>query len=102
MTTGTGRYMNPRHGDVVKLTVEVAGGRIATRDYTFSGCDALPGVMREVVAMSDGHMAEDVARIEAHDVIERLRLGPDDERCALTAIAALRAAIVDARVKDLA
>jgi NifU-like protein involved in Fe-S cluster formation len=101
MTIGQGQYMNPRHGDVVKIAVDVTDGRIAPRQSSFSGCASIPAVMNELMKDVSGKTPEEASRIEARELIDRLRLSPDDERCALTAIAALRAALVDAYVKCL-
>lgn len=102
MSIGTGKYMNPRHGDVVRITVDVTDGRIMPRESSFSGCPSIPTVMNALIRDVTGKTLDEASRIEARELIDRLLLSPDDERCALTAIAALRAALVDAYLKDLA
>ena len=101
MTIGQGQYMNPRHGDVVKTTVDVSDGRITPQRSSFSGCPSILAVTNELMRDVSGRTPEEASHIEARELIDRLRLSADDERCALTAIAALRAALVDAYVKGL-
>ena len=102
MTVGMGKYMNPRHGDVVRITLDVTDGHVAMRDWSWSGCSTLGPVVGELVASVNGRSREEASRLEARELIERLVLSPDDERCALTVVAAFRAALVDAHVKELA
>ena len=102
MTIGRGTYANPRDGDVVEFEVDVVGDSVGVRTTTTRGCAAAARSAGELATWARGKTPEDAARIEARELIARLRLLPDEERCALTAIAALRAALVDAHVTALA
>ena len=101
MTQGTGTDANPRDGDRVTFTVEVVDGRVRVKQTTVDACAAARRAAEELVRYINGRPAEDAQLIEARDLIERLRLDADGERCALTALAALRAALVDVHVRTL-
>ncbi len=102
MTKGRGKYANPRDGDVVEFEVEVAHDSVAVPVLNIRGCGAALRAGGELARWAHGKTPEDAARIEARELIARLSLMADEERCALTAIAALRAALVDAHVTELA
>ncbi|HUQ41850.1 MAG TPA: iron-sulfur cluster assembly scaffold protein [Candidatus Limnocylindrales bacterium] len=101
MTEGVGRYANPRDGDVIEFHVEVIQNTVAVKSVDLRCCHSAMRSADELAAWSYGKTPEDAARIEPRELIARLSLAEDEERCALTAIAALRAALVDAHVKDL-
>ena len=102
MTVGRGKYANPRDGDVIEMDVDVRGGTVVVTRMDLRCCDAAVRASKELARLAYGKTSEDAARIEPHDLITRLDLSRDEERCALTAIAALRAALVDAHVTELA
>jgi hypothetical protein len=83
------------------MGVEVREDRVSITRIELHGCDALGRAARELSDMAQGRSPQVVSRIAPRQLIERLGLAPDDERCALTAIAALRAAIVDAHTRTL-
>ncbi|MDO8506774.1 MAG: iron-sulfur cluster assembly scaffold protein [Candidatus Limnocylindria bacterium] len=101
MSSGTGRYANPRDGDVVEFEVDVTHETIAVTRMELRCCPAATRAANALSRWSHGKTPEDAARIEPRELIERLLLSEDEERCALTVIAALRAALVDAHVKEL-
>ena len=102
MSVGTGSYMNPRDGDVVEIAVDTSDGFVHVTRVSVRGCAAAKRVAAEVSLRSRLRTPEDAARIEPTELIHRLELLPDEERCALTVVAAFRAALVDAHVKTLA
>jgi len=93
---------NPRDGDVIEMDVDVRDGKVAVTRMDLRCCEAATRAAKEIARLAYGHTPEDAARIEPPVLITRLDLTRDEERCALTAIAALRAALVDAHVKELA
>jgi NifU-like protein involved in Fe-S cluster formation len=99
---GRGRYANPRDGDVITFEVDVEHDAVAVKTMTAQGCGAAARAAGELSLWAQGKTPEEAARIEPRELIARLELGPDEERCALTAIAALRAALVDAHVTEIA
>ena len=102
MSVGHGKYANPRDGDIIEFEVDLTHGTVAVKTMAPRGCGAAARAAGELVRWTHGNTPEDSARIEPRELIERLDLLPDEERCALTAIAAFRAALVDAHVRDLA
>ena len=102
MSAGTGKYANPRDGDIVEFALDLTHDTVAVRFLTVRGCPASARAAGELARWAHGKTPEDASRIEPRELIERLSLMPDEERCALTAIAALRAALVDAHVRELA
>jgi hypothetical protein len=101
MSVGSGSDANPRDGDRITVDVDVRGDCVCVTRIDIHGCNALGLVARELSEMAQGRSPQVVARIAPREIIERLGLTAEDERCALTAIGALRAAIVDAHVKAL-
>ncbi len=102
MTLGVGSDANPRDGDRVTFTVEVADGRVRIVGTELNACGAAKRAAEEIRRRVGGEIADEIARIQVREIIDTLRLDADGERCALTALSALQAAIVDARVKQLA
>lgn len=102
MSIGRGKYANPRDGDVIEFEVDLTHDTVAVRSMATRGCPAASRAAGELARWAHGKAPEDAARIEPRELIERLELMPDEERCALTAIAAFRAALVDAHVRELA
>lgn len=101
MTRGVGSDANPRDGDRVTFTVELEDERVRIRGVELVACGAATRATEEIVRRVGGELAEDIAQVQVREIIEALRLDADGERCALTALSALRAAIVDARVRQL-
>jgi NifU-like protein involved in Fe-S cluster formation len=102
VSIGRGKYANPRDGDVIEYEVDLTHDTVAIRTIAARGCGAATRAAGELSRWAHGKTPEDAARIEPRELIQRLSLLPDEERCALTAIAAFRAALVDAHVNDLA
>jgi len=102
VTWGIGTDANPRDGDRVTFTVEVLDGRVRVRQTTLDACPAARRAAESLVRLVNGGTPEAAARIQVRELIDRLRLDADAERCALTALTALRAALVDVHVRLLA
>ncbi len=102
MSVGTGKYMNARDGDVVELTVVMSDEAVSITHIEARGCHRIYEAARALAEMTRLKTPEEAARVEPRELIERLGLDAEHERCALTAIAALRAALVDAHVKSVA
>ncbi len=101
MTFGTGSDVNPRDGDRVTFTVEVVDHRVRILGTELNACAAANRAAEEIRRRVGGEIADEIARTQVREIIETLRLDADGERCALTVLSALQAAIVDARVKEL-
>lgn len=103
MTRGIGSDANPRDGDRVKIEVDLEGGVVMEARVTGSGCEVSTKASSALTRLSRGRSRSEALAIGIADVTRQI--GPvdeDHERCVLTAIGALRAAIVDAHVKALA
>ncbi len=102
MTWGIGTDANPRDGDRITFTVEVVDGRVHVRQTMLSGCVAARRAAEEIVRRVEGRPPEAAELIVVREIIDELRLEADAERCALTALSAFRAALVDIHVRLLA
>jgi NifU-like protein involved in Fe-S cluster formation len=102
MTVARGKYMNPRDGDVIEYQIVLDHDRVLIPGFEVRGCDAARRAAYELARLARGKAPEDAARIDPRELIALLSLSPDEERCALTAVAALRAALVDAHITSLA
>jgi NifU-like protein involved in Fe-S cluster formation len=101
VTIGHGKYANPRDGDVIEMDVDVRDDRVTVTGMSLRSCDAGTRAAKELASWAHGMSPEDAALIEPRALITRLRLGADEARCALTTVAAFRAALIDARVNKL-
>ena len=100
MTEGAGSDANPRDGDRVSYRLEVApDGRVSNVSAWVSACEAGTAAATRLATMAEGHSVEEIRAINVAALAKILDLDTDEERCALTAIGALRAALVDAQVK---
>ncbi|HEY8824783.1 MAG TPA: iron-sulfur cluster assembly scaffold protein [Candidatus Limnocylindria bacterium] len=103
MTRGVGSDANPRDGDRVKIDVDVEGGLVMTARVSSSGCEVSTKASSALARLARGRARSEALGISVADVAGEI--GPideDHESCVLTAIRALRAAIVDAHVKAIA
>jgi NifU-like protein involved in Fe-S cluster formation len=100
VTEGAGSDANPRDGDRVSYRLEVApDGRVSNVSAWVAACKAGTAAATRLATMAEGHSVEEIRTIGVAALSKVLDLNPDEERCALTAIGALRAALVDAQVK---
>ncbi|MDQ2911735.1 MAG: iron-sulfur cluster assembly scaffold protein [Chloroflexota bacterium] len=103
MTRGVGSEANPRDGDRVKIEVNLQGGVVMEARVTLAGCEVSTKSSAAITRLARGKGRTEALTIGVVDVTGQI--GPIDEeheRCVLTAIGALRAAIVDAHVKAIA
>lgn len=101
--SGTGSDANPSCGDRTTITINVADGRIAEMRFRTFGCTAAIASASVLTELASGASVTDAARLEPADVLNALHgLPARKEACALMAIGALRAAVLDARVRPSA
>ncbi len=97
---GTGSDANPSCGDRTTITVRVTGGRVTDIRFRTFGCTAAIAAASVVTELASGKAADDAARLEPADILNALGgLPVRKEACALMAIGALRAALIDVRVR---
>jgi nitrogen fixation NifU-like protein len=98
--SGSGADANPSCGDRTTITVRIADRRVAELRFRTFGCTAAIASASVLTELAAGLTVEDAARLEPADVLNALGgLPARKEACALMAIGALRAALVDARVR---
>ena len=98
--SGTGSDANPSCGDRTTITLAVAGGRVSEIRFRTFGCTAAIAAASVLTELAAGRPVDDALAIEPTEVIAALGgLPPRKAACALMAVGALRAALVDARVK---
>lgn len=97
---GTGSDANPSCGDRTTITVRLLNGRVAEARFRTFGCTAAIASASALTEVVTGRPVDDAARLEPGDVLRALGGLPQrKEACALMAIGALRAALLDAKVK---
>lgn len=98
--SGTGADVNPSCGDRTTITLRVAEGRIEAIRFRTFGCTAAiasASVLTELVA---GRTIAEAESLEPAGILRILGgLPRRKEACALMAVGALRAALLDARVR---
>jgi len=103
LTRGFGSDTNPRDGDRVKIEVDLEGGVVMEARVTASGCEVSTKASSALARLARGRARSEALGINPADLTAQI--GPVDqerERCVLTAIGALRAAIVDAHMRAIA
>jgi len=103
LSRGVGSDANPRDGDRVKIEVDLEGGVITGARVIASGCEVSAKASAALARLARRRARSEALAIGIADVTGTI--GPIDEeheRCVLTAIGALRAAIVDAHVRAIA
>ena len=97
---GKGSDANPSCGDRTTITLRVRDSRVAEARFRTFGCTAAIASASVTTELATGRTVSDAAALEPADVLNALGgLPARKEACALMAIGALRAALVDARVK---
>jgi len=97
---GKGSGTNPSCGDRTTITVRVSGGRVAEARFRTFGCVAAIASASALTEMVTGRSVDEAHALMPGDVIAELGgLPARKEGCALMAVGALRAALVDARVR---
>ena len=87
----------------MKIEVDLEGGVVMAARVTGSGCEVSTKASSALTRLARGRARSDVLAIGVADVTGQI--GPVDEeheRCVLTAVGALRAAIVDAHMRAIA
>ena len=100
---GTGADANPSCGDRTTITLRIIGDRIAEARFRTFGCTAAIAAASVLTELVNGATPDAAARLEPADILRALGGLPErKEACALMAVGALRAALIDARVKAAA
>ncbi len=97
---GTGSDTNPTCGDRTTITVSVRDGRIHEVRFRTFGCVAAIASASVLTELATGRTVEEARAIAPAAVIGALGgLPARKEGCALMAVGALRAALVDVQVR---
>ncbi|HUQ17930.1 MAG TPA: iron-sulfur cluster assembly scaffold protein [Candidatus Saccharimonadales bacterium] len=100
---GTGADANPSCGDRTTITLRTRDGRIAEARFRTFGCTAAIAAASVLTELVTGATTEAAARVVPPDILRVLGgLPVRKEACALMAVGALRAALIDARVRSTA
>jgi NifU-like protein involved in Fe-S cluster formation len=100
---GKGSDANPTCGDRTTITLRLRDGRVDEVRFRTFGCVAAIASASALTELVTGRSVEDAQALGPADVIATLGgLPARKEGCALMAVGALRAALVDARVSPLA
>jgi NifU-like protein involved in Fe-S cluster formation len=103
LTKGVGSDTNSRDGDRVKIEVDLEGGVVMAARTDISGCEVSTKASSALARLARGRSRSEALALGIPEVTAQI--GPVDadlESCVLTAIGALRAAIVDGHVKAIA
>jgi hypothetical protein len=100
MSLGRGWYANPRDGDRIEFEVLIDGDVVVVRRTKVTGCRGALRAAKKLRQLAFFRSPEDVAHITAGELIRALVLPRHQERCAMTAIAALRAALLEAHLRS--
>lgn len=97
---GKGSDANPSCGDRTTITLRVADGAVTEARFRTFGCTAAIASASALTELATGRSVEDAAALEPADVLNALGGLPQrKEACALMAVGALRAALLDARTR---
>lgn len=97
---GKGSDTNPTCGDRTTITVRLAAGRIAETRFRTFGCVAAIASASALTELASGRTVAEARALGPGEVIGALGgLPARKEGCALMAVGALRAALVDAEVR---
>jgi NifU-like protein involved in Fe-S cluster formation len=100
---GVGSETNPRDGDRVKIEVDLEGGVVMAARVAGSGCEVSTKASSALTRLARGRARNEVLSISVADVTAQIGpLDDEHERCVLTSLGALRAAILDAHMKVIA
>lgn len=97
---GKGSDTNPSCGDRTTITVRLADGRVAEARFRTFGCVAAIASASALTELATGRTVAEARALGPGEVIDALGgLPARKEGCALMAVGALRAALVDADVR---
>jgi NifU-like protein involved in Fe-S cluster formation len=103
LTRGFGSDTNPRDDDRVKIEVDLEGGVVMEARVSGSGCEVSTKASSALTRLVRGRARSEALAIDVSDVAGQIgAVDEEHEPCVLTAIGALRAAIVDAHVRAIA
>jgi NifU-like protein involved in Fe-S cluster formation len=103
LTRGFGSEVNSGDGDRVKIEVDLEGGVVMAARVTGSGCEVSTKASSALARLARGRSRSEALALAIADVTGQIgALDEERESCVLTAIGALRAAIVDAHMKAIA
>ncbi|MEP7003158.1 MAG: iron-sulfur cluster assembly scaffold protein [Chloroflexota bacterium] len=98
--SGTGADANPACGDRTVITLTISEGTVREVRFRTFGCTAAIASASILSELVTGLNTAEAAALEPADVLNALGGLPQrKEACALMAIGALRAALLDARVR---
>jgi len=98
--SGLGSDANPSCGDRTTITVRVADGQGSDIRFRTFGCTAAIAAASVLTELAFRKPVDDALTLEPADILNALGgLPARKEACALMAIGALRAALLDARVR---
>lgn len=98
---GKGSDANPSCGDRTTITIRLRDGRVEAARFRTFGCTAAIAAASVLTELAIGRTADEAATIDPGDLIRVLGgLPTRKEACALMAVGALRAALIDAKVKE--
>jgi nitrogen fixation NifU-like protein len=97
---GVGQVGNPSCGDVMKLYIRVADGKLADVKFKTFGCAAAIATSSAAAEMVIGKSLEEAWALTKEDVADKLNgLPPEKMSCSNLAPDAIRAAITDYRAR---
>jgi hypothetical protein len=100
VTQGRGTDANPRDGDRVTIEVEVQDGVVSVTKAEAGGCDSIGLMVRSLETLAHRKPEDQVWLLDVAAIAREMgAVSEENERCALTAVGALRAALVDAHVR---
>ena len=103
MTRGFGSEVNRGDGDRVKIEVDLEGGVVMAARAAGSGCEVSTKAASALARLARGRSRSETLALTVADVTGQIgALDEERESCVLTAIGALRAAILDAHLKAIA
>lgn len=100
---GTGGDANPSCGDRTTITLRTVGDRVVEIRFRTFGCTAAIAAASALTELAAGATVEAARAIGPADVLAALGgLPARKEACAVMAVGALRAALIDAQVRATA
>lgn len=98
--SGTGADANPSCGDRTVITLTIGTGQVREIRFRTFGCTAAIASASSLTELATGLGVDAAAALAPADILNALGgLPARKEACALMAIGALRAALLDARVR---
>lgn len=98
---GVGTVGNPNCGDMMKLYIKVADGRLVDIKYKTFGCAAAIASSSVTSELLKGKSLEEALAVKAADIVDLLDGLPEEKvACSVIAPDAIRAAIEDYRKKS--